>query len=689
MAERSIRINVGASVDRTLTTMFPSLEAAAKKARASIQSDMTGAFSHTATTSKAKIKQVERDFEELAKSVSGTAAKIKDPLIRAVDSMSSESRARFSEMRGQFKLLAQDATRSLAQIERAERKASSSGSGGFGKAAGAAASWTLGRGGAYGIAGMGVRAGLGLARDLAGGAGVSFDIADYARKNVELEASAKKISNAGYMPGDVRNGKRVNAEELQKQAFSVGTATGFDPGKVVEGLDKFVAKTGDLQTGRDILQQMATLSRATGSNLEDMVDAAGDVSNALGDVPNKGKVIDQVMRQIAGQGKLGAVEIKDLATQMAKLAASAGQFEGDPAKNIQMMGVLAQESRQRGGSASATQAATSVQSFINMLQTPARAKAFEAATGRSVIGKGGMIRNPEELIIEALRAKGMDPLAFKDIFKNAQGARAVQGFATVYRQAGGGAAGEAAVREEFDRLKESVMDDKQVMDSFAESMNSTEARAQQFNNALQETTKEMQSATLPAFQAVAPVALDLAKGLSSLLGTVLGTKSAEQQKTDVNAELAAQNVLSQGMHAVNETRGFTKDAKGHLRQGKGVVDDAFFDQADERAKALETALTQKQQEIAKDRASGGEASKDDATLKRDMQGGDPFLEADAKKAFNDRQQVERMKEELAQLRAVNQQVFELMRDGLIIKRMPKAPPAADTSHRSGPAPENE
>jgi hypothetical protein len=367
------------------------------------------------------------------------------------------------------------------------------------------------------VGGM-VRAGSQVAQDIARGAGVKTDIGSIVGGAVELEKRATDLSNAGFMPGATGPaGVRQDPRALMSQATEVANFAAFDPAKVLQGLQAFVAKTGDLQAGRDSLKDMAQLARATGAELEDMVDAAGDVANALGDTDNKGGKVSAIMKVIAGQGKIGAVEIKNLATQMAKLGTSATAFEGDPMENLTMMGALVQMSRAKGGSASATQAATSVASFVNTLRTPARMEAFEAATGEKVYNeKTGMFKNPEEIILKSLEATKGDPAAFKKIFANVQGARAVEGFANTYRQAGGGDAGLAAVRAEFDKFKKIAMAQGEITESFNRSMAGSEARVQLFNNAVASAGGRFTEEVLPKLERLGPVAIDAVDALGKL-----------------------------------------------------------------------------------------------------------------------------------------------------------------------------
>src|SRR6185436_1540059 len=151
------------------------------------------------------------------------------------------------------------------------------------------------------------------------------------------------------------------------------------------------------------------------------------------------------MRLIASQTKIGSIEMADWAKRMPKIAAAAGQVEGDFGTNVGNLAALGQISKRGGGAATAAEAATSVAGLINTLKTPARVAQFQKQ-GINVFGGGGKIRDPVEIILESLKKTKGDPLALKKLFANVQGERAVTGLANVYRDAGGGAAGEAAFR---------------------------------------------------------------------------------------------------------------------------------------------------------------------------------------------------------------------------------------------------
>lgn len=541
MAQLTIR--VGAAVDRSLTEAFRPLIEAANRAKAVVEKTSVSAGAARVRAAKGAVSAEEKEYAKLVKATE----KWRRDEVRAAEKAAkdreaaAEKAARFetatAERAARDKAKANE--RAMAQMARDSERAAKQN---------AAFNATISKGvsaaarGAGGLAKAGLGAAMGIAGDLARGAGVETSFGAMVSKNFELESKAQDLANAGFMAGDARNGMRVDRNDLVKQAFSVGKTTGMDANDAIEGLGQFVGKTGDLATGRDILEQMAKLSRATGTNLSDMTSAAGDVATALGDIPNKGQAINQIMSSFAAQGKLGAVEIKDLSAQMAKLASQAPQFEGNMADNLAMLGALAQEARQRGGAASATQAATSVSGFVSMLKTPKRAEEFEKATGKKVFNQQGMIRNPQELILEALRAKGMDPTGFKTIFANAQGGRAVEGFASIYRQAGGGQAGEKAVIAEFERLKKATIDMAEAEESFRLAMQPAKTQAEVFNQTMRETAMKVQQEVTPALIAMAPAAVAAAQGLAKAVEFFTGKSAIGSQIQSTGGNVA--NVIA-------------------------------------------------------------------------------------------------------------------------------------------------
>ena len=638
MAE-PIRIRVGASADSSLTGVFRPFIEAAKAARKQVEAELNslsvnikqkikvgvdGATEETkrlpAATKKSTddaTKESERwakNVERLARKAAADAAKLEADKVKAVAKAEADKtrdvekaeanrlriRERSATMAGQY------ASREVDRREREEKRAA--------RAAVATArseerrqaranrvqqreeraiarnqdrdrmgtmrNVQRGISVASRAASFGLNAGRQVAGDLLAGSGVNTDLGSMFKQGVDLEKQATDLSNSGYMPGAAgANGQRQNAGALVEQARSVATGAGQDPTKVLEGLQGFVSKTGDLETGRGLMADMAKLSRATGASMEDMASAAGDVSNGLGDVPNKSAKVAEVMRAAAAMGKEGAVEIKDLSSQMAKLQAAASQFGGSGEKNMGDMVALAQVTRAKGGASSATQAATSVGSFLNTFSKGARLDAFEAK-GIKVRDEGtGKLRSARDIITDSLEATGGDSRQMGKLFADSGARRVTRGFETIYADAGGGKEGVEAVRKAFDDLAQSTMSQKEVNDSFAASMNTTEAKVQVFNNQMSATADEVRANLMPALVSLAPLIVSTASTLAEWSGKLTG-------KTDQDADQRATQVTQD-----------TDDATITLSRG---VSDQHVTSDD--MKFAEKALSEEDKEIAKKKA---------------------------------------------------------------------------------------
>lgn len=395
---------------------------------------------------------------------------------------------------------------------------------------------------------FGIAGGLAVSAmsSVASGMGLQLDLSSHIARNAELEAMATAVSNSAYMPNEKgRNSVRQNIGTLISESRSVGNATGYSANEVMAGFQAFTAKTGDLATARDVMKELAAFSKATGSNLDDMANAAGDVANVIGDIPGKADAVKRVMAAIAGQGKLGAVEMRDLATQMAKVAAGAPMFNGSREENIIKFGALVQLAKKLGGAAKATQAATSAMGFTNTLRTPARIAAFREK-GIEVFDKQtGKLRDMDVLIKEALTKTGGNAEAFKKLFANVIGDKAPTALMNIYNDAGRGEAGIKAVTEELDRFKKATMDAAEVQESLRRSLNTTESKAQILNNKFQEAADSIsQSLKEPVSDlalAFSGAAKDIAKAINWITGRGDGPSDDEVARANRFADDAGRN----------------------------------------------------------------------------------------------------------------------------------------------------
>lgn len=572
----SLNVKIGASVDRNLQVAFRPLVEAAKKAKSAIEAESKQAGRAISRETKKGVDEAERKFRELEAEVMSDFPKAMKTAGGAAAAFGKEAKASFASAKKSFNDLAREAENALAKVEKSQKKIAGmsfgqKAAGLWDRAGGNAALFTgpassgFSRGGraALGIGKAAAGAAFHLAGSLARAGGVDTDIGSIFKKNFDLEKAATDLSSSGFMAGDARNGKRVDPSELMRETLAVGTRTGTDAGEVMGGLQKFVGLTGDLKTGRETMEDLLKLSKATGTSFEDMAAAAANVSNVLPDTADKAQLVKATMQAIAGQGKLGAVEIKDLAGNMAKLAASAGSYEGNKVQTVADMGVLAQAARGKGGAASPAQAVTSVQRFTDTFDKAAREKAF-AHFGVDVRGKSGGLLASDTIIKNALVAAeshgGMGRFKHNmgQMFASTEARNVTRGFEQIYMDAGGGKAGVAAVTAEFERLRNAAMSTAEVEESFARSMKTGNSQAQVFNNQMQKTALEMQTALLPAVQALAPEAVKAAQAFSQAATFLLGVdakKNVDESMDKANSTLESAKKQVRG----NQISEATKD----------------------------------------------------------------------------------------------------------------------------------
>jgi hypothetical protein len=323
-----------------------------------------------------------------------------------------------------------------------------------------------------------------------------FSSMDMLQREAKYRGSLADLANSGYMPGDAKNGKLQSSKDLDASIKGTAIRYGYQKDDAAAGLQKFVAKTGDLKMGLASLEKMAELARATGSSLEDMADAAGDAFNSDKNMSAEQLMI--IMGGLAGQGKQGAVEMRDLASQMAKLQAAASNFSGDRQANLVKMGVLTQIARARGGAASADEAATSTQRFATDLMGMSSKK----KGGLNFTNADGTLKDPLEIINMINKKTGGNASTINDMFGE-RGVRVMSGFADIFRTAESKKAGsgQAAVEEEYNKLQKSALTQAQIKEAADKRMAETDMKLEQAMVRLRESVA---THLLPVLERIMP-----------------------------------------------------------------------------------------------------------------------------------------------------------------------------------------
>ena len=494
-----VRVRIGAYLDPGATAVFAPLIAAAAKARAAIAAEgrkgaeeFIGGYRTSARSAAAALSSVQKSEE----AVTAAAEKSADKQIAAAKRVAREKqKAHETAWNFTKKQLEEE-----LKMNQARTRSIISGT-------------------ASGVATL-ARMGAGVVGAAARGMGVNLDVGSVVGKVTSAQKTAVDISNAAYMEGEKGPaGQRQDPAAIIAEARAVADATAGDTNEALAGLQKFVAKTSDLATGRAILGDMARLAKVTSSSLDDMVDAAGDVSKQLGNVPGNAEKTKAIMTVIAAQGKLGSVEIKDLATQMAKVASSSGFVAGGQDKAIIEMGILAQTARGTGGAASANQAATSVASFASDIMSKPGQKALAGKVNIWADDKHTQMRPMQDIMKSMLTYTGgsMDKIAA--LLPGKQSGRAFRGVAKIYNDAERQEKGSGldAVDKEFKRLGTTLSKDE-ITRSLAAAMGTTESKVQVFNNALERVAEDSLPKLVPALEKLAPVVVSLASAMGDIVG---------------------------------------------------------------------------------------------------------------------------------------------------------------------------
>jgi hypothetical protein len=525
-SDGQITIRIGAELERSIEVSFGALEnranAAGKNVAKALGGGSGGAIKQVADTSarefenslNRQVKASEKAANE-RKRIDEKAANERRRLDAAIERerdrfFRQETRNAEREAERQEKIAERQAARAQAAMDRFARRTSQR----------SVRFLFPNPIGAFGMASR-------IGGDILRGAGVDFSMAGIAQRAVQSQALATQLSNQGFMPHEKgANSQRVAAAQLESEARKTAQAQGFTTEQTLRSQTKFVDLTGNLDDARKALPSIMKLSGATGTDPEKMAEAWANVSRHMGDIPDKAAKVEGLMRLIAGQGRVGSIEIKDEAKDLGKIAAMADKFGGDRATSIGKLATLAQLAKAEGGAASSAQAATSVVSFVNTMQTPARVKSMLNAgmkeedlfnmTGTGKNRVRSSLKDPFEIIKKGLEVTGGDLIKFGKLFNSVMSQRATNALVAAYNSGGG--RNTKAVDAKLNEFgAEAALSDKDVDAAQNERLKTAAAQATIFQEKLDEVGKGVEAELLPALHELAPLALQAAEGLGTIV----------------------------------------------------------------------------------------------------------------------------------------------------------------------------
>ncbi len=307
---------------------------------------------------------------------------------------------------------------------------------------GAVPSAIRGVGSMFGLVGTGIA--------LVGGAAIAAT-ALATNESLKLDDASRRLAIQGST-GTHREDPTALRHHFEQTAIDVRGARAAD---VAAGASRFVGKTGDLQAAKEFSRTMAEVSVASGAAAEDIGDAMADIFQKF-DVKTA-KEMSDAMAMLYVQGKRGAFELKDAASQFPRLAAAAQRFGlGKGAKSLATLGGLTQIARSATGSPE--EAATALEGvFRDLTSKDAKLNALGVKTYEGT-GKDKHVRDIREILIDTVaKVGGNDPqqkaIQLGKIF-DARGMRAMAPLISTFNDAV--KQGKDGVRALRDKLNEAI-----------------------------------------------------------------------------------------------------------------------------------------------------------------------------------------------------------------------------------------
>lgn len=438
MAERTIRIRVVAAADPSLRGVFRPLEQEADRVYQKLGRQAKRAAGEREKAQGSPYRQSGRAYEQDEKAFE-KAEKAKTQIAKREQAVRDRIRdSTFHKM--QVDEERAERRSSLAGVTR--RRQIVSGAKDFGR-------------GVVGPMGMGARAVMGGVGEIARGAGIDPSLGGLTGRVMSTEGAAMRATLSGQAAkGKVATGADV-AESMQA-IRAAGDATASSYTDMATALENFTSKSSDLAGGKTILADLGKVAKASGVDLSDLALGAGAISASMegygdsaSEAARKSKDLMMMVRMLAKQGAMGSVEIKDLATYMPRLAASAGKFSGNYADNLGELGAVAQMAM-KGGRSTAAEATNRSQALARDLSKRSNLKYLSDAGIDPFADKGRTKLRSVSDIVTAVYAKTKgDQAQISSLFRNEMSRSAINAFSGVYQEAGGGEAGLKAIRDTF------------------------------------------------------------------------------------------------------------------------------------------------------------------------------------------------------------------------------------------------
>ena len=203
----------------------------------------------------------------------------------------------------------------------------------------------------------------------------------------------------------------------------------IDPSQLLSAVEQITAKTGELSVAEDNLKNIAMVISATGAGGEDVGSLFSNIFEKFNVKDSKEML--EIIDALANQGKMGAFELRDLATQGERII-SAYAAMGRTGKEAALeMGTMMQLARK--GTGSTEQSATAFESMVSELTSPRLIKGLKSM-GIAIKDVNGNFRALPDIVQDIIVKVDGDTSKIGAIFGDFA-KRAVNPIAIAYNQA--------------------------------------------------------------------------------------------------------------------------------------------------------------------------------------------------------------------------------------------------------------
>lgn len=344
-----------------------------------------------------------------------------------------------------------------------------------------------------------------------------------ARQSLALQEVSNRLSIASRGAGE----ESVDPRELRKEFEQTAAKTpGIAAIDIANAVSQFVSKTGELGVARKSQGVFATVASATGSSIEDVSAAAADLFQKF-DI-NTVEGMADAMSALAFQGKAGSFELKDAASQFAKLSAAASRFGlAKGAEGVRTLGGLTQIARSATGSPE--QAATAVEAMFRQFTSSSALKELRKIKVNPFLDKGQTkTKEIRGLLVETIAKSGGNLETLQHIFGE-EGIRAISPIISEFNKAkqeasvGGkdakasNEAGASAAKAYIDKMIDAPGDYKELQKDAAQAQQDASAK---LSNAWEKIVGELSDGAIPALTSLVTTLENSPGAIDALVGTI-------------------------------------------------------------------------------------------------------------------------------------------------------------------------